>query len=105
MGRDRDRGKRISFEHRKGECGQMKPLSGMDASFLYMETPSQLSHVVGTMLLDPSAGEGFSFERMVETLRNRMHLLEPFRRRLVSVPFNLGHPVWIEDPDFDLESH
>jgi diacylglycerol O-acyltransferase len=83
----------------------MKPLSGMDASFLYMETPSQLSHVVGTMILDPGAGEGFSFDRMVETLRNRMHLLEPFRRRLVSVPFNLGHPVWIEDPDFDLESH
>jgi WS/DGAT/MGAT family acyltransferase len=83
----------------------MKPLSGMDASFLYMETPSQLSHVVGTMLLDPGAGNGFSFDRMVETLRNRMHLLEPFRRRLVSVPFNLGHPVWIEDPDFDLESH
>jgi diacylglycerol O-acyltransferase / wax synthase len=83
----------------------MKPLSGMDASFLYMETPSQLSHVVGTMILDPSAGEGFSFERMLEVLKNRMHLLEPFRRRLVSVPFDLGHPVWIEDPDFDLEAH
>jgi WS/DGAT/MGAT family acyltransferase len=83
----------------------MKPLSGMDASFLYMETPSQLAHVVGTIILDPSAGEGFSYERMVEVLRNRMHLLEPFRRRLVTVPFNLGHPVWIEDPDFDLESH
>src|SRR4051812_12460600 len=83
----------------------MKPLSGMDASFLYMETPSQLSHVVGTMLLDPSAGEGFSFERLLETLKNRMHLLEPFRRRLVPVPFDLGHPVWIEDPDFDLEAH
>ncbi len=83
----------------------MKPLSGMDASFLYMETPSQLSHVVGTMFLDPSAGEGFSFDRMLEVLRNRLHLLEPFRRRLVPVPFNLGHPVWIEDPDFDLEAH
>src|ERR1044072_5033438 len=83
----------------------MKPLSGMDASFLYMETPSQLAHVVGTLILDPSAGEGFSYERIVEGLRNRMHLLEPFRRRLVTVPFNLGHPVWIEDPDFDLESH
>jgi WS/DGAT/MGAT family acyltransferase len=83
----------------------MKPLSGMDASFLYMETPSQLAHVVGTLILDPSAGEGFSYERIVEVLRNRMHLLEPFRRRLVTVPFNLGHPVWIEDPDFDLESH
>src|SRR5258708_892270 len=83
----------------------MKPLSGMDASFLYMETPSQLAHVVGTLILDPTAGEGFSYERLLEVLRNRMHLLEPFRRRLVPVPFNLGHPVWIEDPDFDLESH
>jgi WS/DGAT/MGAT family acyltransferase len=83
----------------------MKPLSGMDASFLYMETPSQLAHVVGTLILDPTTGEGFSYERMLEVLRNRMHLLEPFRRRLVPVPFNLGHPVWIEDPDFDLEAH
>ena len=46
----------------------MKPLSGMDASFLYMETPSQLSHVVGTLFLDPKAGEGFSFERLLDTL-------------------------------------
>lgn len=83
----------------------MKPLSGMDASFLYMETPSQLAHVVGTLILDPTAGEGFSYERMLAVLRNRMHLLDPFRRRLVFVPFNLGHPVWIDDPDFDLEAH
>src|SRR3954463_2748260 len=83
----------------------MKPLSGMDASFLYMETPSQLAHVVGTLILDPTSGEGFSYERLLHVLSSRMHLLEPFRRRLVPVPFDLGHPVWIEDPDFDLESH
>ena len=84
----------------------MKRLSGMDASFLYMETPSAHSHVVGTMILDPSTSpEPFSFDRVVKLLADRMHLLEPFRRRLVWVPFNLSHPVWIEDPDFDLESH
>ncbi|MGI8663598.1 MAG: WS/DGAT/MGAT family O-acyltransferase [Acidimicrobiales bacterium] len=83
----------------------MKPLAGMDASFLYMETPSQLAHVVGTLLLDPSEGSGFSYERVVEMLRARMHLLEPFRRRLVWVPLDLGHPVWVEDPDFDIEAH
>src|SRR3979411_1238965 len=93
----------MSAEGPRGKA--MKPLSGMDASFLYMETPSQLAHVVGTIILDPSAGEGFSYDRMVEVLRNRLLLLEPFRRRLVTVPLNLGHPVWIEDPDFDLESH
>ena len=84
----------------------MQRLSGMDASFLYMETPSMHSHVVGTLVLDPStAPEPYSYDRVVQLLRDRIHLLDPFRRRLVSVPFNLSHPVWIEDPDFDVENH
>ena len=84
----------------------MKRLSGMDASFLYMETPSRHAHVVGTLVLDPStAPVPYSFDRVVDLHHERIHLLEPFRRRLVPVPFNLSHPVWIEDPDFDLESH
>ncbi len=78
----------------------------MDASFLYMETPSAHSHVVGTLVLDPStAPEPFTFEKLVDLIRQRLHLLGPFRRRLVWVPFNLTHPVWIEDPDFDIEAH
>ncbi len=34
-----------------------------------------------------------------------MHLLPPFRRRLVQVPLGLDHPYWIEDPNFDLDFH
>lgn len=78
----------------------------MDASFLYMETPSMHMHVVGALILDPTdASEPFTYERVVELIRSRLHLLEPFRRRLVRVPFDLDHPIWIEDPDFDLEHH
>src|SRR4029450_6576330 len=84
----------------------MQRLSGMDASFLYMETPSAHAHVVGTLVLDPSTSpDPFSFEKLMRVIEARLHLLEPFRRRLVWVPFNLSHPVWIEDPDFDLERH
>ena len=84
----------------------MKRLAGMDASFVYMETPSAHMHVVGTMVIDPStAPEGYSFEKVRHLLDTRLHLLPPFRRRLVPVPFNLDHPVWIEDPDFDLDNH
>jgi WS/DGAT/MGAT family acyltransferase len=84
----------------------MQRLSGMDASFLYMETPSMHAHVVGTLVLDPStAPEPYSYERIVNLIRDRLHLLDPFRRRLVPVPFNLSHPVWIEDPAFDVENH
>jgi len=78
----------------------------MDAAFLYIETPSQHMHVVGTLVLDPSTMPGgYSFDTFREMLRSRLHLLAPFRRRIVSVPLNLGHPFWIEDPDFDLDQH
>src|SRR4051794_4350997 len=84
----------------------MKPLSAMDASFLHMETPSQLAHVVGTLILEPQEGDqGDNYERVLHLLRSRMHLMEPFRRRLLPVPLNLGNPVWVEDPEFDLEAH
>ena len=32
----------------------MERLSGLDASFLYLETPAQLMHVCGVIVLDPS---------------------------------------------------
>ena len=84
----------------------MNRLAGIDAAFLYLETPSMHSHVVGSVVLDPStAREPVTGGRMAELVRERLHLLEPFRRRLAWVPFNLSHPMWIEDPDFDLESH
>ena len=85
----------------------MERLSGMDASFLYMETPDMHAHVVGTAILDPStmATGGSFYDRIRQTLADRIHLLPPFRRRVVQVPFQLSHPVWIEDPDFDLDAH
>jgi len=28
-----------------------------------------------------------------------------FQRRIVEVPLRLGHPVWVDDPDFDIDNH
>lgn len=43
----------------------MQRLTGMDATFLYMETPSSYMHVAGLMVLDPSeVPGGFSFEKV-----------------------------------------
>ena len=38
-------------------------------------------------------------------MAGRIHLLPPFRWRLVEVPFGLDHPYWFDDPDFDLDFH
>jgi diacylglycerol O-acyltransferase len=81
-------------------------MTGLDAGFLYMETPTLHMHTLKISVVDPAGVEGgYSFERFREELSKRLHLLPPFRRRIVEVPFGLDHPVWIEDPGFDLDNH
>jgi diacylglycerol O-acyltransferase len=40
-----------------------------------------------------------------ETVRERIHLVPRYRQRIHRVPFNLAHPVWVDDPHFDLGAH
>jgi WS/DGAT/MGAT family acyltransferase len=62
--------------------------------------------VTGTLVLDPGSLDGRgAFAEVRRLLEERLHLLPPFRRRLVEVPFGAAHPVWIEDPEFDLDAH
>jgi WS/DGAT/MGAT family acyltransferase len=84
----------------------MKQLSGLDASFLYMETPQQFGHVSSLSLFQrPDNPDYEPFTAWRTQIERRLHLLEPLRRRLRFVPFNLDHPYWVEDPDFDLDFH
>ncbi len=84
----------------------MERLSGMDATFLYLETPAGHMHVAMTGIYDASTmAGGYSFDKVRATIEERLPLVPPFRRRLVEVPFQFHHPVWIEDPDFDLDHH
>ena len=84
----------------------MRRLTGLDASFLYLETPNNHMHVSGTYIFDPSDVEGgYRFERVKAMIVNRLHRLPPFRWRLVEVPLGLHHPIWVEDPAFDVDNH
>jgi WS/DGAT/MGAT family acyltransferase len=84
----------------------MERLSGLDASFLYLETPTHHMHVALTLVFDPSTVPGgYSFQRMKDAIGARIPQAPVFRRRLVEVPFRLGHPVWIDDPGFDIDDH
>lgn len=86
--------------------GELERLSGLDAGFLYMETPTLHMHTLKIGIVDPaSAPGGYSFDRFKEVLAARLHLLPPFRRRLLPVPLSLHHPLWLEDRDFDLDYH
>jgi diacylglycerol O-acyltransferase / wax synthase len=83
----------------------MKQLTGLDATFLYMETPSTYGHVSGLSIYDRPTPDFDPLREWRAQLQRRLHLLEPLTRRLRNVPFNLDHPFWIEDPDFDLDFH
>jgi WS/DGAT/MGAT family acyltransferase len=81
-------------------------LPGVDAGFLYMETPTQHMHTLKVSFLDVSSVPGgYSFDRFAAALGGRLHLLPPFRRRLRMVPLQLHHPVWVEDVAVDVSAH
>jgi diacylglycerol O-acyltransferase len=85
----------------------MQQLSGLDAAFLAMETDTVTGHVGSICIVDPATVPGgvLDVERLRELVGERLHLVPPFRRRLVGVPFGLDNPYWIEDPNFDLTYH
>ncbi len=84
----------------------MKQLTGLDATFLYVETDKQFGHVSGLSILKrPDSTDYAPYDAWRASIAERLHLLEPLRRRLVEVPLGLDHPFWIEDPDFDLDYH
>jgi diacylglycerol O-acyltransferase len=81
-------------------------LSGLDAAFLSLETPSTPMHMMCAFVLDARGADGgYSFERILGLVEDRMPRLAPFRCRLAAIPFGLDHPVWIDDPDLCIRSH
>lgn len=84
----------------------MQRLSGLDASFLYLETPSQPLHVCSILDVDTSTMPGgYTFERLRDELVVRIAAMPEFRDKLADSRFNLDHPVWVEDNDFDVDRH
>jgi diacylglycerol O-acyltransferase / wax synthase len=78
-------------------------VSSLDAGMLYAETPEMPMHTMGVLILE-QPGHSI-FEALGRVIEERLHLLPPFRRRLVEDPLQLGNPYWIEDPEFSLENH
>ena len=82
----------------------MYRMTGQDASFLYTETPTVLMHTLKVQIFESDytlTDYGILRERLEEML----DVVPLLRLRVMPVPFNLHHPVLVDDPDFDLDSH
>lgn len=84
----------------------MKSLTGLDATFLYLETPEMPMHVGSLNLCELPAGFKGSFHKAVkEHIGKRMHLAPVFSRKLVFMPLDLGHPLWVDADEVDIDFH
>src|ERR671915_373660 len=85
----------------------MRQLPPLDAQFLAIETSRTYGHVGGLAVYDPSTAPGgrLDLPTLCALVSERLHLLPPFRWRLVQVPLGLDLPYWTEDEDFDLDFH
>ncbi len=84
----------------------MQQLTGLDASFLALETTTTTGHVGGVSVLDPSgAPRPLTLARLTDVIAERIPLVPVLRRKLLNVPLGLDQPYWIDDPNFDIEYH
>jgi diacylglycerol O-acyltransferase / wax synthase len=78
----------------------LERLSALDASFLANEGPTSHMHVGAVVILE---GPPPAFDELLDGLRARLHLVPRYRQKLVQ--HTGGRPLWIDDPDFNLEYH
>ncbi|MAG31066.1 MAG: hypothetical protein CL908_09280 [Deltaproteobacteria bacterium] len=79
----------------------MQQLTPQDAVFLSMETNALPAHIGGLAFLNPSEGDGFSYDGFIDFIRERLGRCERFCWQLQEVPFGLDRPYWIRRDDFD----
>ena len=84
----------------------MDHLSGLDGSFLHLESPETPMHIGGLSIYELPADYTGNFLDDVKThIQNRMHLAPIFQRKLINMPFDITNPVWVMDESIDIDYH
>ena len=76
-------------------------LTPLDASFLYAERPTEPMHIGGLMVYEGD----LSAEELRALIDARLHTIARYRQRVLFPPLPVSHPVWVDDPEFDLRNH
>ncbi|MBJ22691.1 MAG: wax ester/triacylglycerol synthase family O-acyltransferase [bacterium] len=83
-------------------------LTAMDTSFLVLEKPWSPLHVSATLIYEAgpmaNADGGIDITAYRKATESVLHLIPRYRQKLQWIPV-VGHPVWVDDPEFNLEYH
>ena len=77
-------------------------LSPLDASFLHIEDDVSHMHIASVAIFE---GPEPAFGDVVSMIDSKLALVPRYRQIVKSVPFELGRPVWVDDPHFNIEYH
>jgi diacylglycerol O-acyltransferase len=77
-------------------------LTSTDASFLHQEGQASHMHIGGVLLFE---GPPPAFADYLDHVRGRLHLVPRYRHKLATPPLETGRPLWVDDPNFNLEYH
>ena len=83
----------------------MQKLSGIDATFLYMETNETPMHISSLLICEPTKKGENAYEALKAQIVARLHEIPSFHRKLMHTPFYIDHPVWVETDVVDLDYH
>ena len=85
---------------------ETQQLSGIDASFLYLETPETPMHVAGLTYFElPPGFEGSFYQHFRKFFESRLHTIPIFSKRLAPSLYDLDHPGWVDEHELDLDYH
>ena len=77
-------------------------MSPLDASFLHIEDDVSHMHIASVGIFE---GPEPAFADIVAMIESKLRLVPRYRRVVRHVPLELGRPVWVDDPHFNIEYH
>src|SRR6201982_1920104 len=77
-------------------------LTSTDASFLHQEGTASHMPLGAVRVFE---GPPPAFDDFLDHVRGRLHLVPRYRQKLATPPLETGRPLWVDDPDFNLEYH
>jgi hypothetical protein len=80
----------------------MERLNALDAEFLHLEDGFVHMHIAGACVFDNPPP---TVDDITALIASKLHLIPRYRQRVRTVPLELGRPVWVDDPNFDLSYH
>ncbi len=84
----------------------MTVMSGLDARFLFSETSTAHMHTMKVVVVDVSGRtHQLPADELAALIEDRLRRMPVLRRRVIPVPHDLGNPVVIDDPDFEISHH